>query len=336
MSKLFCRGSALLFILGAWAYGPLAARAQFITDFNSLIENDYHFFCCTSDLAVTNNYPTSAIIDDDYTATSGGIHFTNRHDLIFSSDGGATPRQIDSTDSFDLSFDIKLEAGAISPRKEAGIFLDTGGGSQFIVNTDSHEIVVFGGFQPFYSFNTNFGISYNAGDTINMREVYYGKTASTPGKFQYIVKKDGTTYSSPVIDSPAGEMGILDNSTLMVYLQGKAASAADFARATFTNFQFGTGPGVPGDYNNNGVVDAADYVLWRKGGTLANDPTPGLQPADYDFWRAHFGAPPGSGSSLGASSTVPEPSGMVLFFTALVAAHVALGRVIAANRSRAQ
>ena len=34
--------------------------------------------------------------------------------------------------------------------------------------------------------------------------------------------------------------------------------------------------GVPGDYNNNGVVDAADYVLWRKGGPLQNEvDTPG-------------------------------------------------------------
>ena len=35
--------------------------------------------------------------------------------------------------------------------------------------------------------------------------------------------------------------------------------------------------GVPGDYNGNGVVDAADYVPWRKGGTLLNqvdDPGP--------------------------------------------------------------
>jgi len=24
-------------------------------------------------------------------------------------------------------------------------------------------------------------------------------------------------------------------------------------------------PSIPGDFNNNGVVDAADYVVWRKG-----------------------------------------------------------------------
>ena len=49
-----------------------------------------------------------------------------------------------------------------------------------------------------------------------------------------------------------------------------------------------------GDYNNNGVVDAADYVLWRNGGTLQNDPTPGVQPGDYAVWRANFGKTGGS------------------------------------------
>ena len=44
-----------------------------------------------------------------------------------------------------------------------------------------------------------------------------------------------------------------------------------------------------GDYNNNGTVDAADYVLWRNGGPLANDPSAGVQASDYDQWRANFG-----------------------------------------------
>jgi formylglycine-generating enzyme required for sulfatase activity len=75
---------------------------------------------------------------------------------------------------------------------------------------------------------------------------------------------------------------------------------------------------VPGDYNVNGVVDAADYVLWRKNlgqsVTLPNDSTPGsVTNADYDVWRAHFGqtpatATPGNGLQLGA---VPEPAGLL-------------------------
>jgi autotransporter-associated beta strand protein len=68
--------------------------------------------------------------------------------------------------------------------------------------------------------------------------------------------------------------------------------------------------GVPGDFNGSGAVDAADYVLWRNGGPLQNDFTPGAQAADYDFWRSRFGATtnPGSGSGAG----VPEPTSTVL------------------------
>jgi hypothetical protein len=76
-------------------------------------------------------------------------------------------------------------------------------------------------------------------------------------------------------------------------------------------------PGVPGDYNNNGVVDAGDYVLWRKGGPLANEvETPGtVNAADYTAWRARFGNTSGAGGGL-TDSAVPEPGMFVLFATA--------------------
>lgn len=73
-------------------------------------------------------------------------------------------------------------------------------------------------------------------------------------------------------------------------------------------------PGVAGDYNGNGVVDAADYVLWRNGGPLQNDSTPGVQAADYDVWRAHFGNT--SGAGLGAAQ-VPEPACLTLLLVCL-------------------
>jgi hypothetical protein len=61
--------------------------------------------------------------------------------------------------------------------------------------------------------------------------------------------------------------------------------------------------GVPGDYNANGNVDAADYVLWRNGGPLANEvDAPGtVNAADYDAWRARFG------NAAGTGTNVPEP-----------------------------
>jgi hypothetical protein len=66
-----------------------------------------------------------------------------------------------------------------------------------------------------------------------------------------------------------------------------------------------------GDFNGNGVVDAADYVVWRKGlGTLFTQ-------SDYSVWRAHFGQTVGSGAGASAIAAVPEPATlMLLMFTA--------------------
>jgi hypothetical protein len=68
---------------------------------------------------------------------------------------------------------------------------------------------------------------------------------------------------------------------------------------------------MPGDFNHDGTVDAADYVIWRK--------TDGTQ-TGYDTWRANFGASlgPGSGSAaypLGVSAespsaAIPEPASL--------------------------
>ena len=79
--------------------------------------------------------------------------------------------------------------------------------------------------------------------------------------------------------------------------------------------------GVPGDYNGNGVVDAADYVLWRAGGPLQNEvDMPGVVNAqDYVEWRARFGNTSGSGSSvLNGASAVPEPVSAILGTIALI------------------
>jgi hypothetical protein len=74
---------------------------------------------------------------------------------------------------------------------------------------------------------------------------------------------------------------------------------------------------LPGDYNFNGKVDAADYVVWRdalgqSGAGLAADGNRNnmVDPGDYGVWRAHFGQNAGSASTLDRQflSAVPEPA----------------------------
>jgi hypothetical protein len=89
---------------------------------------------------------------------------------------------------------------------------------------------------------------------------------------------------------------------------------------------------VGGDYNRNGLIDADDYVVWRKtrntsvtawsgadgnGDGLIND-------ADFAVWRSNLGAIGGGihGAGAGAGglaiSTVPEPASCLLILAAML------------------
>ncbi|MEQ8849164.1 DUF6807 family protein [Botrimarina sp.] len=83
--------------------------------------------------------------------------------------------------------------------------------------------------------------------------------------------------------------------------------------------------GVPGDFNNDGVVDAGDYTVWRdnvgaedesslNGNGSGSD---GVDGADYELWRQNFGATSAELASLLAG--VPEPSASVLAALGLLA-----------------
>jgi hypothetical protein len=122
---------------------------------------------------------------------------------------------------------------------------------------------------------------------------------------------------------------------------GRASSLNDSDQIAFVSgvsvpsggsgvFLFTPGPTTPtgllGDYNNDGKVNAADYVRWRKNTTnspLPNDNGLTTQAARFNLWRSNFGDMLGSGS--GGSTAIPEPGSCMLLLVA--ALHVAfLGR----------
>jgi hypothetical protein len=78
-----------------------------------------------------------------------------------------------------------------------------------------------------------------------------------------------------------------------------------------------------GDYNDNGVVDASDYVFWRD--TLGQSVSPAgsgadgnqnglIDSGDYDYWRTRFG---NSVSGLGNGGAIPEPGCAAICIVAL-------------------
>jgi hypothetical protein len=79
---------------------------------------------------------------------------------------------------------------------------------------------------------------------------------------------------------------------------------------------------LPGDYNQDGTVNAADYTVWRNNlgapaGTLPNDVDGGaIGTAQYATWKANYGLTPSSGAGAAMHAAVPEPATVLLMMLA--------------------
>ncbi len=114
---------------------------------------------------------------------------------------------------------------------------------------------------------------------------------------------------------------------------GSSAASVYFDNLRLVNL---TAP-LTGDFNHNGVVDAADYAIWRDtvGSTTDLRADANLNgvvdSSDYDLWRSNFGTTgPASGAAIG-SAAVPEPSPMlqivIVAAVALFSSRIELARV---------
>ncbi len=103
---------------------------------------------------------------------------------------------------------------------------------------------------------------------------------------------------------------------------GDAGSAASGHHLFLDNVSVtGFALGLPGDFNSDGVVNLADYIVWRDNlgapaGTLPNDPAGGTIGTDqYTAWRNNFGQ--AVTAAAAETAAVPEPMSFVLISVGL-------------------
>jgi alpha-L-arabinofuranosidase len=137
----------------------------------------------------------------------------------------------------------------------------------------------------------NLDLTNTADVTINVDGVSLGSSGT----------KHLLTGGTSLTSTPATDLG----STFAVSLPTRSI-------ATFVIPAMAT---LAGDFNNDGVVDASDYVVWRDGlGTVYTHD-------QYETWRANFGraiTASAAGGDAAQFAQVPEPASWLLLFAAAV------------------
>jgi len=211
--------------------------------------------------------------------------------------------------SFDGSFglppgslrigDVYGETGIAAPDAVLGNRLDLYGGEL--------------GYDIFLRFtdNTTYpAVSLNGGST----SVYYDLPSPQINVWEHVtIPLSETGWRVAVSQVPATQTqfeSVLSTLTGL-YIYTEWHTGADDTNVD--NVTLGAMIGLPGDYNQNGVVDAADYVVWRK------NPGGIYSPGHYDIWRAHFGQTAGSGAlaairgpQSNLDRAIPEPAILAL------------------------
>ena len=125
------------------------------------------------------------------------------------------------------------------------------------------------------------------GDPLTIGETYFvvlKGTSSASGNDQFFATFYDHTETVPDTEPTAWDLSWATSSSLMLDTLRLALGAN--ATGAFDEFRLGSTwadvavPSLPGDFNWDGRVDTADYVVWRKGlGTEYDE-------SDYDVWRA--------------------------------------------------
>jgi hypothetical protein len=217
------------------------------------------------------------------------------------------------------------------------------------------------GFDPIANANDGEMVLYRIDPNVDVNDIGSQRvTLDQTKQYRFMLEVIGNAIHGQVTELGPGTVvaesfADISRGTTNIYASGTSGTFAYTESPFRTKFgidNFRAEEALAGDYNRNGSVDAADYVIWRDtvgqqspqlepvtfkvislGDMRANGAVSGncgfdkpncevIDQADYDVWRANFGrtvSGGGSGSHVNNASSVPEPAGAALAVVAVLA-----------------
>jgi hypothetical protein len=241
--------------------------------------------------------------------------------------GGFTSGEIDQIDAITDTFSNQVEN-----REESSGFASWGGVITFDRDGSTtwhynHTTVPAGNVTDFYSVVIHelthafgFGTASEFQSFVSGSNFFgptamgvYGGTVPLSGSGHWAFNTSSTVYGTSTAQEAAMDPDVL-NGTRKLFTTLDGAALTDIGWELVAP----PAPTPTGDYNGNGKVDAADYVVWRNtngqsaspaGSGADGDGSGAVGPGDYTFWRSKFGLSVGSGSgSITEGGAVPEPA----------------------------
>jgi hypothetical protein len=239
-----------------------------------------------------NDNPVAVLINEGPTwdkIQSNGFYFTYTRDKFFNGGGGGPPTGRYVRIPWPQGVEAQAVTAGPNPGK-AKFTIERVDGDVFDINAFSAKLLA----------NTaGAGADFEVVPFLNGEEVLPDPVIFNATGYY------GQTFSYSTTPNPWGQSTL----PLTGYDKYSIDLYVDFAWTALT--LIGAPITTPqGDYNQNYVVDAADYVIWRKVGGTQDE---------FNTWRAHFGGMAGGGG-------IPEPITLVLLSTSVVPAFAARRR----------
>jgi hypothetical protein len=237
----------------------------------------------------------------------------------------STPLQIGSTVSLEFDNPLLRPFAQFAP-SGFGIRLNSGGGpvSQPGVNERL-------GFFTTSGFN---GDNWSTSDSVGLTNLGLSPAQTSAGAKYVFTLTDANAYKLQIISLQGdallasregtlknSESGAIDSLEIVMFENGSgsgqpgAGGTATGEREFFFNHLTVSTPTLTADFDSNGIVDGADFLVWQRqfntAGPGADGNSDGLvDDADLSIWRATFGA---NGSSSAMSAPESDSIGFAIF-----------------------